>query len=152
MQLKAICFENSKDVHDAAAEGRIKPGHIVVVRGCGPVAAGMPELHVASAALAVPELDGKVALIADTRVSGVSSGAVGVHCAPEAVVGGPIGYVKDDDEIEFDLLKGEITIHANLDARLSGAGPVRHSRGYLADFASTVTQANEGCVSQWVSG
>lgn len=147
---KAICFENSKGVHDAAAEGRIKPGHIVVVRGCGPVAAGMPELHVASAALAVPELYGKVALIADTRVSGVSSGAVGVHCAPEAIVGGPIGYVKDGDEIEFDLLKGEITVHANLDARLSGAEPVRHNRGYLADFAATVTQANEGCVSQWV--
>ena len=148
---KAICFENSKGVHDAAAEGRIKPGHIVVVRGCGPVAAGMPELHVASAALAVPELYGKVALIADTRVSGVSSGAVGVHCAPEAVVGGPIGYVKDDDEIEFDLLKGEITVHANLDARLSGAEAIRHNRGYLADFSATVTQANEGCVSQWVA-
>ena len=148
---RAICFENSKGVHDAASEGRIKPGHIVVVRGCGPVAAGMPELHVASAALAVPELYGKVALIADTRVSGVSSGAVGVHCAPEAVVGGPIGYVKDDDEIEFDLLKGEITVHANLDARPSGAGSVRHNRGYLADFAATVTQANEGCVSLWVA-
>jgi dihydroxy-acid dehydratase len=147
---RAICFEDSKGVSDAAAAGRIQAGHFVVVRGCGPVAAGMPELHVASAALAVPELYGKVALIADSRVSGVSSGAVGVHCAPEAVVGGPIGYVKDGDEIEFDLLKGEITVHANLDARLSGAEPVRHNRGYLADFAATVTQANEGCVSQWV--
>ncbi len=147
---KAICFEDSKGVSDAAAAGKIQAGHVVVVRGCGPVAAGMPELHVASAALAVPELYGKVALIADTRVSGVSSGAVGVHCAPEAIVGGPIGYVKDGDEIEFDLLKGEITVHANLDARLSGAEPVRHARGYLADFAATVTQANEGCVSQWV--
>jgi dihydroxy-acid dehydratase len=110
----------------------------------------MPELHVASAALAVPELYGKVALISDTRVSGVSSGAIGVHCSPEAVVGGPIGYVKDGDEIEFDLITGEITVHANLDARLSGAEGVRHTRGYLADFAATVTQAHEGCVSQWV--
>jgi dihydroxy-acid dehydratase len=147
---RALCFEDSKSVHDAAASGKIQPGHIVVVRGCGPVAAGMPELHVASAALAVPELYGKVALISDTRVSGVSSGAIGVHCSPEAVVGGPIGYVKDGDEIDFDLLKGEITVHANLDARLSGAEGVRHTRGYLADFAATVTQAHEGCVSQWV--
>jgi dihydroxy-acid dehydratase len=147
---RALCFEDSKSVYDAAAAGQIQPGHIVVVRGCGPVAAGMPELHVASAALAVPELYGKVALISDTRVSGVSSGAIGVHCSPEAVVGGPIGYVKDGDEIEFDLITGEITVHANLDARLSGAEGVRHPRGYLADFAATVTQAHEGCVSQWV--
>lgn len=149
---RAICFHDSKGVHDAASEGRIQAGHVVVVRGCGPVAAGMPELHVASAALAVPELYGKVALIADTRVSGVSSGAVGVHCAPEAVVGGPIGAVRDGDEIEFDLLAGTIHCHADLEAsdRPSGARAIRHERGYLADFAATVRQANEGCVSEWV--
>jgi dihydroxy-acid dehydratase len=148
----AICFDDSKGVHEAAAEGKIKPGHIVVVRGCGPVAAGMPELHVASAALAVPELYGKVALISDTRVSGVSSGAVGVHCAPEAAVGGPIGAVRDGDEIEFDLLEGKITCHADLDdpERGSGATAVRHPHGYLADFCATIRQANEGCVSLWV--
>ncbi len=56
----AICFDDSRDVHEAAAEGRIRPGHVVVIRGCGPVASGMPEVHVASAALAVPELKGKV--------------------------------------------------------------------------------------------
>jgi dihydroxy-acid dehydratase len=83
-------LHDSKAVSDAAAAGKIRPGHIVVIRGCGPVAAGMPEMHVASAALAVPELYGKVALLSDTRVSGVSGGAVGVHCSPEAAVGGPI--------------------------------------------------------------
>lgn len=150
---KAICFEDAKGVSDAAAEGRIKPGHIVVIRGCGPVASGMPEMHVASAALALPELKGKVALLSDTRVSGVSSGAIGVHCAPEAAVGGPIGAVKDGDEIEFDLLAGTIECHADLDApsRRSGARSIRHQRGYLADFSATTTQANEGCVSVWVA-
>lgn len=147
---RAICFGDSKSVHDAAAEGRIKPGHIVVVRGCGPVAAGMPELHVASAALAVPELYGKVALVSDTRVSGVSSGAIGVHCAPEAAVGGPIGLIQDGDEIEFDLLAGTIHTTADLASRPGGATVARHSRGYLADFAATVAQASEGCVSRWV--
>ena len=52
--------------------------------------AGMPEVHVAASALYDPKLKGRVALISDTRVSGVSSGAVGVHCAPEAALGGPI--------------------------------------------------------------
>jgi dihydroxy-acid dehydratase len=150
---QAICFEDSKGVSDAASEGRIKPGHIVVIRGCGPVASGMPELHVAAAALALPELKGKVALLSDTRVSGVSSGAIGVHCSPEAAVGGPIGAVRDGDVIEFDLLAGTIHCDADLDApsRRSGARSIRHQRGYLADFAATTTQAHEGCVSVWVA-
>ena len=148
---KAICFTDSKGVSDAAAAGRIQPGHIVVIRGCGPVALGMPEMHVASAALAVPELYGKVALLSDTRVSGVSGGAVGVHCSPEAAVGGPISLVEDGDEIEFDLLAGTIHVYADLDARPRVTFPVSHPFGYLADFAATVTQAHQGCVPRWVA-
>lgn len=148
---KAICFTDSKGVSDAAAAGRIQPGHIVVIRGCGPVALGMPEMHVASAALAVPELYGKVALLSDTRVSGVSGGAVGVHCSPEAAVGGPISVVEDGDEIEFDLLAGTIHVNADLDARPRVNFPVSHPFGYLADFAATVTQAHQGCVPRWVA-
>jgi dihydroxy-acid dehydratase len=146
----AICFEDSKSVSDAAASGRIQPGHIVVLRNLGPVASGMPEVLVASAALAVPALDGKVALISDTRISGVSHGSIGVHCSPEAVVGGPIGSVADGDEIEFDLMKGEITVHADLESRRSGAKALKHTRGYLADFSATVAQAHEGCVSTFL--
>lgn len=146
----AICFNDSKGVSDAAAAGKIKPGHIVVIRGCGPVGLGMPEMHVASAALAVPELYGKVALLSDTRVSGVSGGAVGVHCSPEAAVGGPIARVQDGDAIEFDLLAGTIEVKADLDARPLTILPVSHPFGYLADFAATVTQAHEGCVPRWV--
>lgn len=151
---RAICFSDSKGVSDAAAAGLIKPGHIVVIRGVGPVALGMPEMHVASAALAVPELYGKVALLSDTRVSGVSGGAVGVHCSPEAAVGGPIAHVQDGDEIQFDLLAGTIEVNADLEARAKAAPapvPPVHPFGYLAEFAATVTQAHEGCVPKWVA-
>jgi dihydroxy-acid dehydratase len=147
---RALCFHDAKDVSDAAADGRIRAGHIVVIRGCGPVALGMPEMHVASAALAVPELYGKVALISDTRVSGVSGGAVGVHCSPEAAVGGPIGRIENGDEIEFDLLAGTVEVKADLESRAAPTFPIFHPFGYLADFAATVTQAHEGCVPHWV--
>lgn len=147
---RAICFHDAKGVSDAAASGRIRAGHVVVIRGCGPVALGMPEMHVASAALAVPELYGKVALISDTRVSGVSGGAVGVHCSPEAVVGGPIARVEDGDDIEFDLLAGTIEVMADLESRKQSLETPGYPFGYLADFAATVTQAHEGCVPRWV--
>jgi dihydroxy-acid dehydratase len=149
----AICFEDSKSVADAVEAKRIRPGHIIVLRNMGPVASGMPEVLVASAALAVPELDGKVALLSDTRVSGVSHGAIGVHCAPEAVVGGPIAFVQDGDQISFDVLAGTIKWHVSEEEhqkRAAGWKPpkLNLARGYLADFSATVAQANHGCVSK----
>ncbi|MEZ6105432.1 MAG: dihydroxy-acid dehydratase [Pirellulaceae bacterium] len=79
---QVICFDDAKQVQDAVEAGKIKPGHIIVLRYLGPVASGMPEVLVASAALSVPELDGKVALISDTRVSGVSHGAIECIAVP----------------------------------------------------------------------
>lgn len=147
---RAICFTSVKEVADAAAAKRIQPGHVVVLRGVGPVAAGMPELLVASAALAVPELDGRVAFLSDGRVSGVSHGVMGIHCSPEAAAGGPIAAVEDGDEIEFDLLEGRIELKANLEQRTPAWPRPEPQRGYLADFAATAAQAHEGCVSAWV--
>ncbi|MFN3149209.1 dihydroxy-acid dehydratase, partial [Bremerella sp.] len=108
---------------------------------------------VATAALATPKLDGKVAFLSDTRVSGVSHGAIGVHCSPEAAVGGPIALVEDGDEISFDLTAGDLTLHVD-DAVLAKrrqeweAPEIPRTRGYLADFSATVSQAHHGCVSK----
>lgn len=149
----ACCFDDAKEVADAVEAGKVKAGNIIVLRNLGPVASGMPEVLVATAALAVPELDGKVAFISDTRVSGVSHGAIGVHCSPEAAVGGPIGLVQDGDQISFDLLKGTIQLDISdkdLEQRRANwtPNPVKHTRGYLADFAATTSQAHHGCVSK----
>ncbi|MCH5375189.1 MAG: dihydroxy-acid dehydratase, partial [Planctomycetes bacterium] len=149
----AVCFDNAKDVADAVQSRRIQPGSVIVLRYLGPVASGMPEVLVDSAALAVPELDGRVALVSDTRVSGVSHGAIGVHCAPEAAVGGPIALVADGDTISFDLPAGEVTLHVSdeeLGRRRSQWQPQPRTshRGYLLDFAATASQAHHGCVSK----
>lgn len=148
----AICFESGRDVSEAVEQHRIHPGSVIILRNLGPVAQGMPEVVLAASALSVPELNGKVALISDTRISGISHGAIGVHCAPEAAVGGPIGLVHNGDQISFDLPSGAITLHisdAEFAARRAGWKPTARNyvRGYLADFAATVAQANHGCVS-----
>jgi dihydroxy-acid dehydratase len=151
-QGRAICFDDARAVAQAVEDRRITPGSVIVLRYLGPVASGMPEVLIASAALAVPELDGKVALLSDTRVSGVSHGAIGVHCAPEAAVGGPIALVEDGDAISFDLLAGDVTLHVSDDELNRRRAewrprPPRARRGYLADFAATTAQADQGCVS-----
>lgn len=149
----AMCFDSGKAVSDAVEQRKIRPGHFIVLRYLGPVAAAMPEVVLAASALSVPELNGKVALISDTRVSGISHGAIGVHCAPEAAVGGPIALVEDGDEISFDLPIGAVTVHVSdeeLGRRRSVWKPpvLNYTRGYLADFAATVAQAHDGCVSR----
>ena len=150
----AICFDDAKQVAEAVEEKHIQPGMVIVLRNLGPVACGMPEVLVATAALSVPELDGKVAFLSDTRVSGVSHGAIGVHCAPEAAVGGPIAFVENGDRISFDLLAGDIHLHVEEDIlakRRDNWQPqtsLDKSRGYLADFCATTAQANYGCVSR----
>ncbi len=111
----AICFTSGKQVVDAVNERRVRPGHVVVIRELGPVASGMPEIVLATSALSIPELVGKVAVVSDTRISGISHGAIGIHCCPEAVLGGPIALVEDNDEISFDLLAGQVTLHVSDD-------------------------------------
>jgi dihydroxy-acid dehydratase len=149
----AVCFNDPRDIVRAVEQRRITPGSVIVLRYLGPVASGMPEVLIATAALAVPELDGKIAFISDARVSGVSHGAIGVHCAPEAIVGGPIAFVEDGDQISFDLLAG--TIHVDVSNEQFAARRARHQtpeltrvrRGYLADWSATAAQASHGCVS-----
>lgn len=145
----AVCFESGRDVSEAVEQHRIRPGSVIILRNLGPVAQGMPEVVLAASALSVPELNGKVALISDTRISGISHGAIGVHCAPEAAVGGPIAFVRDGDQISFDLPLGTITLHVSdeeMASRRADWEPEarRYLRGYLADFAATVAQANHG--------
>lgn len=150
---KAICFDDVESLVIAVSGNRVKPGHVVVLRGMGPVAMGMPEVLVATSALSTPELDGKVAFVSDTRVSGVSHGAIGVHCAPEAAVGGPIAFVEDGDSISIDLLKGEINWNGDLD--LGSSSPFKGYAGpeiYLREFCQSVTQADRGCVNKSLVG
>jgi dihydroxy-acid dehydratase len=150
---KAICFSDGNSLVDAVNDGRVQPGHVVVLRGMGPVAMGMPEVLLATAALSNPELDGKVALVSDARVSGVSHGAIGIHCSPEAAAAGPIANVMDGDVISFDLLKGEVHWTGSAEeADRPGndfpafAGP----EVYLREFSDNTTQAHQGCVSKQV--
>lgn len=148
---RAICLSDVDSLESAVNRGDVHAGHVVVLRGIGPVAMGMPEVLVATAALSTPALDGKVALVSDARISGVSHGAIGVHCAPEAAAGGTIGQVRDGDRISFDLLEGLI------DWQGAGTGEVgltvyRGEEIYLREFSENTTQADQGCVARQVLG
>jgi dihydroxy-acid dehydratase len=93
-----------------------------------------------------------VALITDGRFSGGSHGFVVGHISPEAYVGGPLALVKNGDPITIDAENRQLNLDipaAELRARRKSwkAPKPRYTRGVLAKYASAVTSASLGAVT-----
>lgn len=84
-------------------ERSLEPGHVLVLAGCGPAGSGMEETYQLTAALKHLAWGKHVPLITDARFSGVSTGACLGHIGPEALAGGPLGKLIDDDLIEITV-------------------------------------------------
>jgi phosphogluconate dehydratase len=80
------------------------------VRGQGPRATGMPELHKLMPPLGVLQDRGfRVALVTDGRMSGASGKVLAaIHMSPESMAGGLIGKVRDGDVIRVDAEGGTV--------------------------------------------
>ena len=115
----ALVFETEAQVKQAFVDGQLEKDCIVVVRGQGPQACGMPELHSLTPLLATLQDKGfAVALVTDGRMSG-ASGTVpaAIHLCPEAVKGGPIGKIRDGDMLTLDAVSGILTCQDDLSER-----------------------------------
>jgi dihydroxy-acid dehydratase len=150
---KAIVFESEEAALRAILAGRVKAGHVIVIRNEGPVGGpGMREMLAPTSAVVGRGLGKEVALITDGRFSGGSHGFVVGHITPEAAVGGPLAVVRNGDPITIDAVRDEITLAlpaAEIKRRLRGwkrPGP-KETRGALAKFARLVTSASEGAVT-----
>jgi putative YjhG/YagF family dehydratase len=97
----------------AIKSGEISEGHVIVLICGGPAGAGMQEIYQITAALKELPHCKHVALITDGRFSGVSTGACIGHVSPEALAGGPIGKVRDGDQIGIviDRVRLEGRVH-----------------------------------------
>ena len=82
---------------------KIKAGDIMVIVCGGPKGTGMQEVAQITIALKYLPYGKEVALITDGRFSGVSTGACIGHIGPEALDGGPIGKLKENDMIEINI-------------------------------------------------
>ncbi|MEO6568159.1 MAG: dihydroxy-acid dehydratase [Opitutaceae bacterium] len=150
---KAIVFEDEFKALDAILAGKVKAGHVVVIRNEGPRGGpGMPEMLAPTSAIMGQGLGSDVALITDGRFSGGTRGFVVGHVTPEAFNGGPIALIKNGDTITIDAVKNELRVELpakELAARRKKwkqKKPVE-TRGVLAKYASHVTSASEGAVT-----
>lgn len=98
---RARVFVAEKLAINAIKNGDIQSGDIMVVIGGGPSGTGMEETYQLTSALKHLSWGKTVSLITDARFSGVSTGACLGHIAPEALAGGPIGKLRDNDMIEI---------------------------------------------------
>ncbi len=122
----ARVFTDERDAISAVkgnGDRPIKSGDVIVLIGNGPSGTGMQETAQITIALKYLPWGKHVALLTDGRFSGFSSGACVGHIGPEALQGGPIGRLRDDDLIEVVIdregLVGSINLVGASGERLS---------------------------------
>jgi dihydroxy-acid dehydratase len=146
----AICFDSQEDALYGIANGKVKEGHVVVIRYEGPKGGpGMPEMLAPTSQIVGMGLGAKVGLITDGRFSGASRGISIGHISPEAAEGGPLAFVNDGDIIELDLVNRKIELQISDEemekrrANWKGFEPKIQS-GFLARYSKLVTNASTG--------
>jgi dihydroxy-acid dehydratase len=149
----ARCFDSEEDMLKGLEQNQIQKGDVIIIRYEGPQGGpGMPEMLTPTSAIMGAGLGSDVALITDGRFSGGSHGFIVGHVTPEAQLGGPIGLVKDGDQITIDAETNRIDVAFSDDelARRKAAWtapPLKFTRGTLHRYIKTVKTATEGCVT-----
>lgn len=108
---KAIVFDSEEECYKAVVEEKVEPGSVLIIRYEGPRGSGMPEMLMTTEAIVCDEkLNGSTVLITDGRFSGATRGPCIGHVSPEAVSGGPIALVENEDIIELDIENRRLNI------------------------------------------
>jgi dihydroxy-acid dehydratase len=117
----ARVFDREEAALAAVMNGRIDPGSVIVLRYEGPRGSGMPEMLATTEALVTnPKLQ-HTAIVTDGRFSGATRGPCIGHVSPEAVAGGPIALVEDDDLLSIDIPGRNLNIVGHADRRMNPA-------------------------------
>ncbi len=149
---KAICFDSEEEAIDGIMNGKVKPGMVVVIRYEGPKGGpGMREMLSPTSAIMGLGLGDKVALITDGRFSGGTRGACIGHISPEAAVGGPIGIVKDGDEILIDIPNRKLELlipKEEFEERMKNFKPKEKpiTSSWLKRYRKLVSSASKGAI------
>ena len=146
----AFCFPSQEKALEALNRGAVKPGSVIVVRYAGPRGApGMPDIYAVLATIVGRGLEGKVAVVTDGRFSGFARGLGVCQVSPEAMVGGPLAWVKDGDIVEISLSKRSLNMKVSeqeLKRRKEVWSPpkTKREKGILGLYATNAEQAYQG--------
>jgi len=150
----ARVFDGEPAAMEAILAGSIQPGTVVVIRYEGPKGGpGMREMLAVTGAMKGAGRGADCALVTDGRFSGGTHGYCIGHVAPEAIDGGPIALVCDGDRVVIDVPSHSVDLMVDedeLERRRSELKPFqpRYTSGVLAKYASLVTGAERGAVTE----
>jgi len=150
----ALVFDSVPDALAALQRGELKPGQVLVLRGCGPV--GGPAMAGSASrvvfAIYAQGLENDVAFVSDGQLSGLcNKGLTVAEVSPESAVGGPLALVENGDVISVDVNTRRLDLNvaeemlaerrAHLDEpKLSPA------TGYLSVYRRAVQPMSTGAV------
>ena len=149
---KAICFDSQDEAIAGIMGGKVKAGHVVVIRYEGPKGGpGMQEMLSPTSLITGMGLGDQVALVTDGRFSGATRGVCVGHVSPEAAEGGAIGLVRDGDEITVDVEHRRLEVSLTpdeIDLRRSRFRPLKKEvrSKWLRRYAAMVENASRGAV------
>ncbi len=108
----AKVFNSQQEFKRRFNSGELHTNFIAVIRFQGPGANGMPELHQLTPLMGLLQDKGfQVAIVTDGRMSGASGKVpAAIHLIPEAINGGNIAKIRENDLIELDALAGTLNV------------------------------------------
>jgi len=150
---RAVVFDDIDDyrrrINDLDLE--VSANDVLVLKNCGPRGyPGFPEVgNMAIPLRLIREGVTDMVRISDARMSGTAYGAVVLHVAPEAAVGGPLALVETGDIIELDVaarrIEAKLTPGEFLSRKQMWTPPAPPSqRGWQRLFHEHVLQADRG--------
>jgi dihydroxy-acid dehydratase len=151
----ARVFDGEEAAMAAVLAHEVQANDVVVIRNEGPVGGpGMREMLAVTAAIQGEGLGESVALLTDGRFSGATHGFMAGHVTPEAVRGGPIGALRDGDEITIDVDGRRIDVNLSdeeIASRVRDYVPLaradEHVDVAIQKYAKLVGSAAEGAVT-----
>ena len=156
VEAPARVFKDQASLHVAFKAGELDRDVVVVVRGQGPAATGMPELHKLTPPLGVLQDRGfRVALVTDGRMSGASGKVLAaIHVSPESKSGGLIGKIRDGDLVRVDaeagtlnaLVPDEIWQAREVDTSVVDGVTRGFGREMFSMFRALVSHAEQGAM------
>jgi putative YjhG/YagF family dehydratase len=129
---RAKVFTSEPAVIAAIKSGDVKAGDILVLICRGPLGSGMEEIYQVTSALKHLDFGKHVAIITDARFSGVSTGACIGHVSPEALAGGPIGKLRDGDQIQIVIDRNTMEGTVNFTGERGGTLSAEEGAALLA--------------------
>jgi dihydroxy-acid dehydratase len=151
---RALVYDGVPEAMAGIQQGELKPGGVLVLRGCGPK--GGPAMAGSASrvvfAIYAAGLENDVAFVTDGQLSGLcNKGLTIAEVSPESAAGGPLALVENGDRITVDVDAHTLDLDVpeeELRARRARRGEpaLPKASGYLDIYRRTVQPMSTGAV------